>query len=211
MDPASTMPVKAWFPTYVYEAPLQEKGSDAFALSLLEDCRNVREQDSAGKTWCGENYPFGYTSYGTQRNLHQTLPRFQRLERKVWRHVKRFAARLDMDLREATLVMTDCWVNIMSRSAVHPFHAHPGAAFSGTFYVSTPEGCSGIRFEDPRIEKRMVQPPRRPDCRPANRLEVSHDATAGKLVLFESWLRHEVSANPTTDERVSVSFNFTWV
>jgi uncharacterized protein (TIGR02466 family) len=35
-------------------------------------------------------------------------------------------------------------------------------------------------------------------------------ATAGKLVLFESWLRHEVPPNPVAAERVSISFNYGW-
>jgi uncharacterized protein (TIGR02466 family) len=33
---------------------------------------------------------------------------------------------------------------------------------------------------------------------------------AGQLVLFESWLRHEVAPNPLAAERVSVSFNYNW-
>jgi uncharacterized protein (TIGR02466 family) len=35
-------------------------------------------------------------------------------------------------------------------------------------------------------------------------------AEAGKLVLFESWLRHEVAPNPKRAERVSISFNYNW-
>jgi uncharacterized protein (TIGR02466 family) len=34
-------------------------------------------------------------------------------------------------------------------------------------------------------------------------------AAAGAVVLFESWLRHEVPANPGA-ERISVSFNYGW-
>jgi uncharacterized protein (TIGR02466 family) len=33
---------------------------------------------------------------------------------------------------------------------------------------------------------------------------------AGRLVLFESWLRHEVVMNRVAAERVSVSFNYNW-
>jgi len=33
---------------------------------------------------------------------------------------------------------------------------------------------------------------------------------AGQVVLFESWLRHEVPSHPTAAERVSVSFNYNW-
>jgi uncharacterized protein (TIGR02466 family) len=30
------------------------------------------------------------------------------------------------------------------------------------------------------------------------------------VVLFESWLRHEVAANPIAGERISISFNYNW-
>jgi uncharacterized protein (TIGR02466 family) len=205
------MPVKSWFPTHVYEAPLQGKGNADFTRALLEDCHQIRAQDAEGQRWCQDNYPGGYTSYGTHRDLHRTVPTFVKLEVKIWGHVKRFARRLDMDLREANLAMTDCWVNIMARDASHSVHEHPGATISGTFYVSAPAGCSAIHFEDPRLGHFVGVPPRRVDCRPDNRQRVSHEIEAGKLILFESWLRHGVEANPTLDERVSISFNYTWV
>jgi uncharacterized protein (TIGR02466 family) len=205
------VPTKPWFPTYVYEACLQREGSADVARALLEDCYRIRDLDTAGLLWCREGYPAGYTSYETLRALHRTVPAFVALEGKIWPHVRRFARRIDMDLREAQLAMVDCWINIMSRDAAHPSHVHPGAVVSGTFYVKTPEGCAGIRFEDPRIEHFAGLPPRRSDCRRENRQRISYDVDAGKVILFESWLRHCVEPNPTIDERVSVSFNYAWV
>ena len=35
-------------------------------------------------------------------------------------------------------------------------------------------------------------------------------AEAGNVVLFESWLRHEVPPNPVDAERISISFNYNW-
>jgi len=35
-------------------------------------------------------------------------------------------------------------------------------------------------------------------------------AQAGTLVLFESWLRHEVPPNPAASPRISISFNYNW-
>jgi len=35
-------------------------------------------------------------------------------------------------------------------------------------------------------------------------------ARTGAVVLFESWLRHEVPANESAGERVSISFNYSW-
>ena len=67
-----------------------------------------------------------------------------------------------------------------------------------------------IRFEDPRLPMFMAAPPRKARCRPGNRPFVIYAAKAGTVILFESWLRHEVVANPTTDERVSISFNYSY-
>ena len=205
------MPIKPWFPTFIYDSPLQPRGNEAFARALLDDCHKIRAHDRAGQRWCRKNYPAGYTSYGTMTNLHQTFSTFIDLEAKIRRHVNRFARRLDMNLQGARLAMTDCWVNLMSRHAVHSLHLHPLAVVSGTYYVATPPGSSRLRFEDPRLDKLMGAPPKREPCRPENRQQISYDVAAGKLILFESWLRHEVASNPARGERVSISFNYNWV
>jgi uncharacterized protein (TIGR02466 family) len=75
--------------------------------------------------------------------------------------VRRFAAALDFDLTARKLVMTDCWVNVMTRQVVHGLHLHPLASISGTYYVRTPRGCSGLKFEDPRLDRYMAAPPRK--------------------------------------------------
>jgi uncharacterized protein (TIGR02466 family) len=52
----------------------------------------------------------------------------------------------------------------------------------------------------------MAAPPRTGASRPW----VVIPAAAGTLVLFESWLRHEVPPNPVIGERISISFNYGW-
>jgi uncharacterized protein (TIGR02466 family) len=106
--------------------------------------------------------------------------------------------------------MTDCWVNIMPRQVVHGLHLHPLSTLSGTYYVKTPKGCAGLKFEDPRLERFMAAPPRIAAARTDNRPWVIVPAQAGELVLFESWLRHEVAPNPVAAERISISFNYSW-
>jgi uncharacterized protein (TIGR02466 family) len=122
----------------------------------------------------------------------------------------RFARALDFDLQGRVLVMTDCWANVMPRQVAHSSHLHPLATISGTYYVQTPSGCAGLKLEDPRLDRFMAAPPRKAKARMTNRTWVEIPATAGNVVLFESWLRHEVPPNPANDERVSVSFNYGW-
>lgn len=205
------MPVKAWFPTFIYEASLERRGGGALARAVREDCEKVRDHDRAGQRWSRQHYPGGFTSYSTMANLHQTFSTFIDLEKAIRPHVYRFARRLDMDLQGGRLGMTDCWVNVMGRRAVHSLHLHPLSVISGTYYVSTPPGSSRIRFEDPRLERFMAAPPRREGCRPDNRQQVTYEVGAGKLILFESWLRHEVAPNAGRGERISISFNYNWL
>ncbi|HVT08261.1 MAG TPA: 2OG-Fe(II) oxygenase family protein, partial [Polyangia bacterium] len=86
----------------------------------------------------------------------------------------------------------------------------PLSVISGTYYVSTPPGSSRIRFEDPRLDKFMGAPPKRTDCRDENKQQMAYDVEAGKVILFESWLRHEVAPQRGPGERVSISFNYDW-
>jgi uncharacterized protein (TIGR02466 family) len=198
------------FPTLIHTARLQQNGWQAFNRQLLRESRQLAHDDVAGQRWSVKSYPGGYTSYNSVSRMHQMSPTFATLERKLNRHVKAFARALELDLEGRELSMTDCWVNIMPQQVVHGLHLHPLSTISGTYYVQTPKGCSALKFEDPRLDRFMAAPPRRHDCKPEHRPWFLVPAETGKLVLFESWLRHEVAPNPVKTERVSISFNYNW-
>lgn len=202
------MPVERLFPTLIYAARLG--GASRLNERLLRECRQLRLDDGAGRRWSARNYPGGYTSYGSVCRMHQLSPTFAQLQRALDGHVAAFARALDLDLTGRKLSMTDCWVNIMPRGTVHGLHIHPLSTISGTYYVRTPRGCPGLKVEDPRLSRMMAAPPRRAAAKRANRPWVTLPAQAGSALLFESWLRHEVPANLTAAERISISFNYGW-
>ncbi|HEY6517316.1 MAG TPA: TIGR02466 family protein [Steroidobacteraceae bacterium] len=204
------MAVYKLFPTRVYSARLTGSAATRLNDRLLRECRQLRLDDAAGRRWSAKGYPGGYTSYGSAHRMHQLSPTFAALERAVDRHVALLADSLDLDLAARKLAMTDCWVNIMPRGAAHGLHLHPLATISGTYYVRTPRGCPGLKLEDPRLERMMAAPPRLAKAARENRPWVMLPAAAGSLLLFESWLRHEVPANLAAGERVSISFNYGW-
>ena len=204
------MPTRAFFPTHIYAEPLQPTGLARLNDDLAEECARLREFDYAGRKWSEKNYPGGYTSYASMNELHRFSSTFEALERKLARHVKTFARQLELDLRGRTITLSDCWVNIMPPTAAHSLHLHPLAFISGTYYVRTPAGCPGLKFEDPRLDRFMAAPPKLPSAAEENRPHVTLPAEAGHLILFESWLRHEVAANRVTEERISISFNYHW-
>ena len=204
------MPIRAWFPTHIYCEPLQKSGLARLNADLADECRRLRDFDAAGRKWSAKNYPGGYTSYASMNELHRFSSTFAALEKKLTRHVRSFARSLDMDLRGRAIRMSDIWVNIMPPTAAHSLHLHPLSFISGTYYVATPRGCPGLKFEDPRLSKFMAAPPKLPGARRENQIHTTYPAEAGNVILFESWLRHEVPANRVAEERISISFNFNW-
>jgi uncharacterized protein (TIGR02466 family) len=204
------MPTQTLFPTLIYSARLQRTQWRTFNARLRRECEQLQFDDESGRRWSRKNYPGGYTSYNSASRLYEVSPTFAALRKKLDRHVAAFATSLEFDLANRELAMTDCWVNIMPKQVVHSWHLHPLSTISGTYYVHTPRGCSGLKFEDPRLERFMAAPPRKKKSRQENRAWAIVPAEAGSVVLFESWLRHEVPPNLARGERISISFNYNW-
>jgi uncharacterized protein (TIGR02466 family) len=204
------MAIRALFPTLLYHRSLKGRGWPRFNRDLGDECQAMAASDQAGRRWSAKHYLGGYTSYGSLDRLHLISPRFAALRRRIDRHAAAFARALHYDLDGRTLAMTDCWLNVMPAGVVHSLHLHPSSFLSGTYYVAVPKGAGALKVEDPRLSRLMAAPPRRSDAPRAFRTHVGVAARAGDVVLFESWLRHEVPPARYAGERISVSFNYGW-
>ncbi len=180
-----------------------QAGSPTLNRQLLREIEDLVELDGAGRAWSKDNYKNGFTSYASANELQRFSPTFLKLEKLIDLRVKKFAKALTFDLGGASLKMTTCWVNVMNENTHHSLHLHPLSVISGTYYVSVPAGAPAIKFEDPRSSKFMNSPPRK-----NTHVEVA--AKPGTVVLFESWLRHEVPLHSGKKPRVSISFNYEW-
>ena len=81
---------------------------------------------------------------------------------------------------------------------------------SGTTYVTMPKGTSAIKFEDPRLAMMMAAPGRKKNAKSDLCNFVYIEPSVGEVLLWESWLRHEVPMNMSDEERISISFNYSW-
>lgn len=199
--------ISSLFVTRLYRAPL---GGSVDGSALEAACLSIAEDDEAGQDWCEANgYP-GYTSYASLTDLPWRFPVFQDVVKALDTHVAAFAADLAFDLGDRALVLDSLWINILPQGGVHTGHIHPHSVISGTTYVAMPEGTSAIRFEDPRLAMTMAAPTRRADAPETLRPFVYVQPNVGEVLLWESWLRHEVPMNMAEDERISVSFNYGW-
>jgi uncharacterized protein (TIGR02466 family) len=191
--------VESLFPTLVYRAEVL----DAARLNVeLENAAlSLSQHDAKGRRWCEKHGYAGYTSYGSIEDLSRRSKPFARLEKIIRAHAGEFAKSLQWNLRGGKPLCDSMWVNVLPQGGSHTSHIHTNAVLSGTYYVTAPAGASPIVFEDPRHAMMMAAPPRKTS------IYESRDAKAGTLMLWESWLRHEVPMNRAHEDRISVSFN----
>ena len=205
------MALRLLFSTPIYEASLStDRNFENFRAELEAACRMLAAEDAAGQAWCKANGYGGYTSYASLDDLPTRASVFGELKTRLDRHAKAFAKGLDFDLGAGRLKLDSLWVNILKPGAAHSGHIHPHSVLSGTVYVATPPGASALKLEDPRLPLMMAAPPRSADAPEAARPFVYLQPRVGTVLMWESWLRHEVPANAARTERISLSFNYGW-
>jgi uncharacterized protein (TIGR02466 family) len=202
--------IDALFATKVLTARLTGTRARRLDRDLETACRSIARDDRAGQEWCRANGYAGYTSYASLADLTSRAPAFAELEARLDAHVAAFARALHWDLGGRKLRLDSMWINILAPGGVHTAHIHPLSVVSGTYYVVVPKGSGALKLEDPRLPLMMASPPRRTNAPRAAQSFVYLDPAPGMLVLFESWLRHEVPPNRAARERISVSFNHRW-
>ena len=112
------------------------------------------------------------------------------------------------------LRVENMWANVNHKYSYNRFHTHPGSLWSGVYYVQSPPNCGSILFKlvdrdlygTPTYEKDNI------DRQTHQWQTIEHKPIEGRVILFPSWLGHEVQQNLTDVEgengnRISISFN----
>src|SRR5512132_4094586 len=191
------MTVRNLFVTPLYEAQIAD---EALLAALAHSIRSLAEDDEAGRRWSKEHRYVGYTSYASLNDLPKRDPVIGDLAKILTKHAAAFADDCAFDLPRKPR-LDSLWANLLRGSGHHSAHIHPHSIISGTLYVEVPKGSGAIRFEDPRLPMMMAAPARTDSF-------VTVDPRPGLLLLWESWLRHEVLPGTGKGERLSISFNF---
>jgi uncharacterized protein (TIGR02466 family) len=106
------------------------------------------------------------------------------------------------------IVKINAWANLLRRGNYNAVHNHPESCWSGVYYVDAGSRdpkvpLSGVlEFLDPRPFVEMVYTPGAPFGRPV-RIEPEN----GLMVLFPSWLYHQVHPYAGDEARIAIAFN----
>jgi uncharacterized protein (TIGR02466 family) len=106
----------------------------------------------------------------------------------------------------------NAWANVNRAGDVNRVHHHPGAFWSGVYWVSMDPDDEGGQFEvhDPRgVMATLYAPQLRfalPGCLAAGSTDYV-TPKPGVMVLFPAWLQHAVRPHSSAQPRISVAFN----
>ena len=127
------------------------------------------------------------------------------------RHMKAMlsaASLLHQELEEEgfKLVIDSAWFNINPPGGENKPHTHPGAHWSGVYYVDKPEGSGHLQLYDQITQRHPLREPR-------NKVRkgiMDIKSETGGLIMFPAWLQHSVDVNTCKNDRISISFNAVW-
>ena len=189
--------MRSLFATKVYDAEIAD---GRLLAEVAHSIRSLSHDDEAGRRWSKDHRYAGYTSYASLNDLPKRDPAFADLTKVLAKHAAIYAKECQFDLARKPR-LDSLWVNLLKAGGQHSGHIHPHSIISGTFYVEVPQGSGDLRFEDPRLPL-MMAAPTRPET------FVTVELRPGLLLMWESWLRHEVLPGTGKGERLSISFNF---
>lgn len=104
---------------------------------------------------------------------------------------------------DVSLRITQSWLNLTRLGQAHHLHYHPNSFVSGVLYIKADEEKDQIKFHSHAYNFLSF------GAKEFNQFNSTHwwlPAKTGSLILFPSYLHHEVD-KVSSDERISLSFN----
>lgn len=201
----------AYFPTLVYAGKMSD--AKEFNKDLLAAIYDERANDEDGIQRSNFKELGGWHS----KNMLHKKPAFAPLVRRVESMLAEISSNLGYDPKYE-LKITTMWAITNPPGSSNRAHVHPGALWSGVYYVHAPENAGKIEFTDPRTIQIMNSAKFLPKTRRKSECwtKVKVVPTPGKALFFPSWLYHSVEPNLAEGtgraaERVIISYNINQV
>jgi hypothetical protein len=181
--------------------------------------RAILEQESSGsaanpRPLTQRNAALFESHFDLFRNPH---PAIQELKVFCWDQLLGVIGRLngyDLATVQRLQIYNDCWFHVTRRGGFFGLHNHPNASWSGVYCVDPGTHDPGNResgilsFVNPMITSAMHMDAGVARMSLPYAYQVaSISLEAGQLVIFPSWVLHDVKPFAGTGERITVAFN----
>ncbi|MET0876304.1 MAG: TIGR02466 family protein [Tardiphaga sp.] len=203
------MALDAWFPLAIYYEDLGDAGLHNPALAQrIRDLFSASGERRTGATasWTGDVHNVD--------RLHLD-PAFDWLTDQVGWHALKYLQTLGHDLTKTDIYVQRAWPVVAHRGQRVARHAHHTAHVSAVYYVVAPQGEGGgqLQFINEALPNEVSAGIGSSmtkgyfESNPLNYGGAVYRPIAGRLLLFPAKQPHEVEANQTDEERISISYD----
>ena len=110
--------------------------------------------------------------------------------------------------RDMNLVISNLWANVNPLGGSNKPHNHPGAIFSGVFYLQCPDKSGDIHFTHPAVNQNYhFNEYTITEYNNVNAGTKSITPKPGMLLIFPGYQNHYVGANISDKDRIVIGFN----
>lgn len=144
---------------------------------------------------------------GWQSNFIDDLPQVQPLIEQINQRLEQLRNDIEF-IDQAFLRVESMWININHPYSYNSNHIHPNSYISGVYYVKVPENSGNLVLRHPSNLISIFTPS--DVIKQFNLLNSSKwniEPKDGDLVMFPSWIEHEVTQNISGEDRISIAFN----
>lgn len=120
----------------------------------------------------------------------------------------------DLPTVQKLQIYNDCWFHVTRRGGFFALHNHPNASWSGVYCVDPGKGDPGgkdggiLTFVNPAVMSAMYIDAGNAKMRlPHGHQNANLMLEAGQLVMFPSWVLHDVKPFEGEGERITIAFN----
>ena len=122
-------------------------------------------------------------------------------------HIKVYVEQIIKPKEKLDFYITQSWINVTKPGEFHHKHAHQNSIISGVFYIAAEEDDK-ITFSDPNAKVKELIKFEVENYHMWNSTSWFLPVNNNELVLFPSWLSHQVEVNEkATTDRISIAFN----
>jgi uncharacterized protein (TIGR02466 family) len=197
------------FAKYENGAALHRELSELFRARAAEGARYANPRPLTQR-----NAQVFESDFGLFRSPEKCI---QQLKEFCWQHLLHMIRELngyDAATMQRFLIHSDSWFHITRRGGFFGLHNHPMASWSGVYCVEpgqhdADKADSGLlSFVNPAVGSAMYLDVANASIRGAYSSNIRHvQLEAGQLVLFPSWVLHDVKPLEGAGERITVAFN----
>ena len=128
---------------------------------------------------------------------------FKKLKKELFLRVEHFFYNV-LCYKNSKPYITQSWLNYTETNQHHHAHEHPNSIISGVFYIDADNENDLILFKNTSYKQLHINIK---DFNKWNSTSWWYPVETGKIVLFPSYLTHQVTSKKGNNTRISLSFN----